>query len=48
LGELFNGTGTWRLMPDGKTIQVSVEDATSTATFSEDRLLWRSSVWSRR
>ena len=48
LGELFNGTGTWRLMPDGKTIQISVEDATSTATFSEDRLLWRSSVWSRR
>jgi hypothetical protein len=47
-GELFSGTGTWRLMPDGKTIQVSVEDATSTATFSGDSLVWRSSVWSRR
>jgi hypothetical protein len=48
LGELFSGTGTWRLMPDGKTVQVSVEDATSTATLSGDRLLWRGSVWSRR
>jgi hypothetical protein len=48
LGELFNETGTWKLMPDGNTIQTNIEGATSTGTLKGDELLWLRSTWSRR
>jgi hypothetical protein len=48
VGQLFGASGTWKLAPDGVTIQAVIEDTPSSGTLNGNQLIWLNMTWTRQ